>query len=717
MKNTHFHHCLMAALATLSIVAHAENQPQQAVDSAQNKVPEYNLKTVTIIGNRINNIDNTLPNVDVINPNKLRNPAVSNLKNAVAQNPAVAVSSSAGSGQASQLFIRGLGQNYTELTLDGQEMPSFFAFGPYTSGGRDFIETDTIKQVDIIKGLVSPKQKTGALAGTVNMESYSPSDFVDADKPYHFAIKPGYTSKNRGFSTTLTAAGYSTKGIDGMLMYTHRRYHELENQGDDATRTRRNHQDLTSHNILAKGGYHFGQGNVSLTLEHFERDYTTNARYPNPKRPSKATQQPTKRDRLALKTELVQVAGLDKLKAEISTNHFHQVTVDYGTTTHKQTDFGMRVDGEKSLHLGTMTNNLLFGASFGRTDYDYVFTTGRNKDGSNAYGRYLPLTTKNKFIAYFKDNMVFGNGFNISPGLRIEHHRFSATVDDLYRTNPALTAQAGYIPNGHTTSISPSINAAMPFGNYFKVFASYAHGEKQPDAANIGGFDHGFGYIIPNPNLKVEKSHNYELGMSYVLPEQFEAKLTTFYSQFKDFIDYQNDGTFGTFMGRPKRILRPFNITKVKTYGAELELGYHFNEQWYAHAALAWMKGQVGDSQSHDVVLNQAYPKKAILGVNYNHHNRFGGEINWTLVGKGQKPEDPTKNFQTPGYGVLDLTGWWRPVKNLSFNAGIYNVLDKKYWLSSDVNGLRLSSRGKAVNFDRYTEPGRNYAVSLQYQF
>ena len=39
----------------------------------------------------------------------------------------------------------------------------------------------------------------------------------------------------------------------------------------------------------------------------------------------------------------------------------------------------------------------------------------------------------------------------------------------------------------------------------------------------------------------------------------------------------------------------------------------------------------------------------------------------------------PNADFQAPGYGVMDLMGYWRPeaVKGLQLQAGVYNLFDK----------------------------------------
>lgn len=703
MNHTYFYRCVLTAIALTTVSWQAYSQQTTA------EVQAPALQPVTIMGNTINEIDNTLPNVDVVNLNVLRNPSVNDLRGAVNKNPAVEINSSAG-GNAQQLRIRGFGQNYTELTLDGEQMPVFYNFGPYTSGGRDFVETDTLKQIDIIKGLHSPKQDNGALAGSVNLQTYDPQDFVDGEHPFYFSVKPEYTGKNNGFGAGIVTAA-AKDNLSAMLMYNQRRYHDLKNKGSDATKTLRDKQNIRQQNVLIKGEMNVDNRlDVLLTGEYFNRKQEVFPRY-NPK--SKAYTEPTKRSRIAGEAHFTDLGWLDRADLHASMRHYDQTTKIFGTGYYRQNNAGMRFDGEKTLDSGNMQHRLLFGAAIGNDKFDYSLS------GKQGTLRYLPLTTRRTLTTYVKDQMTFSGGLSVSPGVRLEHRKLSATLDDAYRRNPALPAQGGYVPHGSNTAVSPSLNVVMPLNDTMRLYGSYSRGIKQADDNNISSFDHGFGFIIPNPDLKTEKSHNYELGFSYVQPEQLEFKLTGFYNRFRDFIKYERDGVFGvTAQGTPKMIMRPFNVNKAKTYGVEVEAGYDITPQLYSHAALSWMRGRIGDEASHGVTLSQAYPQKAILGLSYKENEQWGGTVDWTVVGKGQKPDNPVKQFRTPGYGVVDVTAWWKPVKNFTLTAGVYNLTDKKYWLSADANGLnQVNRQGQRQSMDIYTQPGRNIAVNFRYEF
>ena len=68
--------------------------------------------------------------------------------------------------------------------------------------------------------------------------------------------------------------------------------------------------------------------------------------------------------------------------------------------------------------------------------------------------------------------------------------------------------------------------------------------------------------------------------------------------------------------------------------------------------------------------------------------------------------------FATPGYGLVDLTAYYKPHKDVTINAGVFNIADKQYWVWDDVRHTTASDPG----LNRYTQPGRNYSVSVKWE-
>lgn len=69
---------------------------------------------------------------------------------------------------------------------------------------------------------------------------------------------------------------------------------------------------------------------------------------------------------------------------------------------------------------------------------------------------------------------------------------------------------------------------------------------------------------------------------------------------------------------------------------------------------------------------------------------------------------------------TFDIFGNVKLSKGLSLQAGIYNLTDEKYLPWENIRpfasvGINQMIAGNGIN--RYTAPGRNYALSLNYEF
>ncbi len=538
------------------------------------------------------------------------------------------------------------------------------------------------------------------------MQTYSPSDFVDSENPYYFSLKTGYTSKNDGLGGSLTSA-FSTSSFDGLAIYSYRNYHELDNFGKKSEGTLRDKEDAKQQNVLLKGEMEIGAGRLLMTGEHFDLDQDI----------VKGTETATKRDRLSATVELNDVLNLDSFEAKVFGSRYAQDQDGRVNNDIEQSRLGISFDAAKTIG-ESIEHKLMFGGGFSTYNIDWLLSSNKQLFGFKGNkGRYLPETKTKETKFYLQDEIEFSNGFTLTPAVRVEHKEYNASVDDAYNGNVGLVAQKGYVPNGSYTAVLPSLRMAMPISDKSEVFASYAKGSKSADSSNMGSFAHptkgGVFYIMPNHDLKNETSNNFELGYSYVEDDKFDFKINAFHSKFKNLIKYS--------MGRDSdgnSIARPANVDKQKVYGVELEANVAINDNFSAHTGFSWMKGSVGSKESHGVPLTSSTPTTAVLGLNYHSDDAWGASLDWKVVGKGEKKtlsgtskRDPAY-FRTPGYGVVDMTAWWQPTKGMTLSGGVYNVLDKKYWLNADVNGFPAKSIS-----DKDTQPGRNFAVNFKYEF
>ena len=727
--------CALSALFSQHYLYAADVQPAQQVELAPVLVTaDRNAQT----------LDKAAPNVSVIGRKTLNQASAQNLDDMVLYEPGVSVPSDNNRRGHAGINIRGIDGNRILMMVDGVRIPESYAGGGSNGAisGRDMVESDTLKQVDIVKGPYSALYGSDALGGVVNMVTLSPSDFVDAGKRGHFGLKHGYRSRDRSHGVTATVAGFH-ENAEGLLMLTRRQGHETENMGSDTSystaRTATNPQKNNAYNILAKGNI----GNERHRLETLYEQYyhandtvLANGLGSQSRGPvTIATSESNARDRIRRQRieagyrytgegrlkEANLTAYQQKLRTEddaVDASITRMGTRQLGNST-RYSDYGFNqtirgLNGRSVWEFdGAVKQTVVAGAEYKHTE------TARPRDsltvdnltgavskvyaGSTYPNKTFPDSKRKTFSVYAQDSLTFGNGIVLTPALRYEKDKLNTSTDQAYlNANPSGTAT-----RFSDSAFTPSLRLSVPMGEQFTSFATYSQGFRTPpfDSATMAFANTTYGYaVIPNANLKSERSNSFELGMKFK-NERTRAQVTAFYNRYRNFIDRTEVGT-ASIGGRPIIQYQYQNLDHVKTYGAEASAAYKFLPGWQVSGSIAWMRGK----QQDGTPLDSAYPLNGVLGVDYAQE-KWGVDtkLRWS---KKHSRVSSDSVFQAPGYGVWDVGAWYKPSKNVEIGANIYNIGNKKYWQHADVAGMSRSSV-----MDLYTETGRNFAARVQLKF
>ena len=708
-------------------------------------VSQNDLDTVVVTADRnAQTLDKAAPNVSVITRKILDRAAAANLDDIALYEPGVGVASDNNRRGHAGFNIRGIGGNRILMMVDGVRVPEAYEGGG-TNGavsGRDMVEADTLRQVDIVKGPYSALYGSDALGGVVNMVTYSPRDFVDAEKRGYFGLKYGYRSRDRSHGVTATAAGFH-ENAEGLLMLTRRHGHETENMGKDKSystaRTASNPQNNSAYNILAKGSV----GNESHRFETlYERFYRKNdtvlanglgtASY-GPVTTRTTSSEAHDRIRRQRIEAGYRYTGEGRLK-EANVTLYQQkmrneddavdssTTVRMGTasssTRYSDYGFNQTIRGLTTRGVwafdGAVKQTVVAGAEYKHTktarprdSLTVNHTTGTVSKiyaGSLFPNKTFPDSTRKTFSLYVQDSLTFNNGIVLTPALRYEKDKLSTTVDDAYRNANPNSAD---MPEFSDSAVTPSLRLSVPLGDKFTGFATYSQGFRTPpfDSATMAFANTTYGYaIVPNANLKSERSNSFELGMKFK-GERAKAQVTAFYNRYKNFIGQTQIGT-AIIGGRPILQYQYQNLDRVRTYGLEAAAAYTFADHWQANGSIAWMRGKQADGSP----LDSAHPLNGVIGIDYAQEKWGAGtKLRWAAKQNRVSSDDV---FKTPGYGVWDVGAWYKPVKNVELSATVYNLGNKKYWQHADVAGLKSS----AFN-DLYTDSGRNIAAGVHIKF
>ncbi|WP_442514224.1 TonB-dependent receptor [Pseudomonas promysalinigenes] len=692
---------------------------------------------------------------------------VNTIQELVRYEPGVSV---AGTGQRSGLNgynIRGIDGERILTQVDGVSIPDSFFYGPYAQTQRNYVDPEIVKRVEILRGPASVLYGSNAIGGAVSYFTLDPQDIIKPGKDLGARLKTGYSSTDDSWLTSATVAGRSGD-FDGLLHLSQRNGHESESYGGHGGtglgRTQANPEDVRTTNVLAKLGWNYADdARLGLTYERYkdDRDQNILSAVGGPftngtglgMYKSRQGNDTITRERFGinhafsldsvladhLKWSLdYQVAKTDQHNEEVYFP-FSRTVLRTRDTTYKDRQWVFDAQLDKAFSIGASDHLLTYGTTLkheqvtgARSGTGTCLAVGGacrsigqvSTSDAQALVSDFPDPTVNTYSLFVQDEIRW-NDWTFLPGARYDYTRMQPKFTEQFLrgiqgsgTAPASLDDA----DKKWHRVSPKFGMTYAFNDHYTWYGQYAEGFRTPTAKSMyGRFENPtLGYSVQgNPGLEPEKSKSYETG----LRGNFDAgnfDVAVFYNKYRDFIDedaVQSANLETTFQAN--------NIKRATIKGAEVKGRVnldHFGapQGLYTQGSIAYAHGRNDDNGQP---LNSVNPLTGVFGLGYEQAN-YGGLLSWTLVKRKTRVDDTTffapdgqsSQFRTPGYGVLDLSGFYKVTDDVTVNAGLYNLTDKKYWQWDSVRGY--DGQGEAgvtqpANLDRLTMPGRNFAINV----
>ena len=697
---------------------------------------------------------------------------VNNIKDLVRYEPGVSV---AGTGQRSGLNgynIRGIDGERVLTQVDGVSIPDSFFYGPYAQTQRNYVDPEIVKRVEILRGPASVLYGSNAIGGAVSYFTLDPDDIIKPGQDVGARLKTGYSSADESWLTSATVAGRQGD-FDGLLHLSQRNGHETESYGNDSgtglDRTKANPQDVRTTNVLAKLGWNYADdARFGFTYEKYKDDRDQNILSavggpftPNPLNfyQSRGANDTVTRERFGINHEFglnslfadnmkwslnYQIAKTDQHTEELYVPFVRQV-LRTRDTTYKNRQWVFDAQLDKAFSIGDTQHQLTYGTTLkqekvtgSRSGTGTCVAIGlgcpavgadRPTDGQELVSDF-PDPTVNTYSLFAQDEIRW-NQWTFLPGLRYDYTQLTPHMTDEYLRGlqGSSVGPAVRVDDAEKTwhRVSPKFGVTYAFNDNYTWYGQYAEGFRTPTAkALYGRFENAAqGYAVePNPGLEPEKSKSYETG----LRGNFDAgsfDVAVFYNKYRDFINedaVQSANLENTFQAN--------NIKHATIKGAEVKGRLNLDrfgapEGLYSIGSIAYAYGRNDDDGQP---LNSVNPLTGVFGLGYEQVD-YGTQLSWTLVKRKNRvddtrffaPDGTSSRFRTPGYGVLDLTGFYKITDDITVNGGLYNLTDKKYWQWDDVrkyasvgaDGQSEAAVTQPANLDRLTAPGRNFAINL----
>ena len=724
------------------------------------------LQQVTISATRQEQDVNSVPStISVHDRQELDRQNVNTIKELVRYEPGVSVGGTGQRGGVSGYNIRGIDGDRILTQVDGVEIPDSFFNGPYAKTQRNYVDPEIVKRVEILRGPASVLYGSNAIGGAVSYFTLDPDDIIKPGQDVGARLKTGYSSADRSWLKSGTVAGRAGD-FDGLLHLSQRDGHETESYGNHGgtglSRTAANPEDVKTTNVLAKAGWNYNDDDrLAFTYEKFKNRIDANEKSAvggpfNQGQPlgmyrSRTGTDTVSRERFGLENSMVVdsvVADNLKLSLNYQTAKTDQNTLeDYfpftrnvlrsRNTTYEEKQWVLDAQADKAFQIADTDHLLTYGATVknqkvtgSRSGSGVCLAVGRGCTavGANSPSDYLvkssdfPDPTINTYSLFAQDEISW-NDWTFMPGLRYDYTKLTPHITQEF-LNTVAAADKSSVSDKEKVwhRLSPKFGLTYALSEEYTWYGQYAEGFRTPSAkALYGRFTNlGEGYSVePNPDLEPEKSKSFETG----LRGTFDAgsfDVAVFYNKYRDFINED-----AITPGYDELTFQSNNIKHATIKGAEIKGRLNLDAFGAPHGlynigSVAYAHGRNEDTGEP---INSVNPLKAVLGLGYEQEN-YGALVSWTLVKRKDQvddsnffsPDGTSTQFKSPGYGVIDLSGFYKVTRDVTVNAGLYNLTDKKYWNWDDVRGY--DSVGEAgvinpANMDRLTAPGRNFAINL----
>jgi hemoglobin/transferrin/lactoferrin receptor protein len=721
----------------------------------------HELERVQVTATRSERAIAEVPNtVDVIERERMDELLVRDLKDLFRYEPGITVGSSFGRFGLGDIRIRGLGGNRVRIQTDGIPVSDAFSIGSFSNANRNFVDLDTLKRVEVVRGATSSLYGSDALGGTVSFITKDPADYLQAGKDAYFGFKLGYDGSWDGLFGGATAA-FGGERWSGLVAVSHRQGKETENQGEiggaGSTRTKPNPQDRDGRSLLAKLVFAPGEHQrFRLTVEGNEDNADTDLLTSQGRQAltgafndSVIAEDQQTRARVSFTHEMdaVDAGFADSLDWQVyrqdseTTQYTREIRSGLAPPTLRdmrerefnfdQRMYGLQANFRKGFATGGVQHELAYGLDLARTE------TRQKRNGLRTFlvtgvvtpvmlpdifpVRDFPISETTTAALYVQDEMSFADGkLRLVPAIRVDHYKLEPDVDNIFaEDNPGVA-----VSDISETSVSPKLGAVWHFSEDWSLFGGYSRGFRSPpyNDVNIGFTNVQFGYTaIANPDLKPETSNGLEAGLRFS-GDAVYASVSAYHNRYQDFIESMR---FIGFNDDGLMVYQSQNIAEAKIYGVELKAGVDLGalsegwQGWSLRGAAAWSRGEGKGPEEVEVApnvfeerivtrnLDSVDPLTATLGVAYQRE-AWGAELAGRFVQRKDRVSDPSY-YRQAGYGVLDLYAHWEFAPGARFNVGIFNLADRKYSEAGDVPVVS----GASATLDRYTSPGRNLSASL----
>ncbi|HHF3799642.1 TPA: TonB-dependent hemoglobin/transferrin/lactoferrin family receptor, partial [Haemophilus influenzae] len=280
--------------------------------------------------------------------------------------------------------------------------------------------------------------------------------------------------------------------------------------------------------------------------------------------------------------------------------------------------------------------------------------------------------------------------------------------------------------------------------SFLRLQLKYSKGFRAPTSDEMYfTFKHPDFTILPNTNLKPEIAKTKEIAFTLHNDDWGFISTSLFKTNYRDFIDlvYKGKREFKLVSGGDTL---PFSLYQNINRDSAVVKGIEINSKVFLGKMAKFMDGfnlsykytyQKGRMDGN-IPMNAIQPKTMVYGLGYDHPSQKFGfnfytthvatknpEDTYNMFYKEEGKKDSTIKWRSKSYTTIDLLGYIKPIKNLTIRAGVYNLTNRKYITWDSARSIRSFGTSNVIDqktgqgINRFYAPGRNYKMSVQFEF
>ena len=381
----------------------------------------------------------------------------------------------------------------------------------------------------------------------------------------------------------------------------------------------------------------------------------------------------------------------------------------------------------------------------------------------------LPIKTKEKSV-YLFDNVVITDYLSFDLGYRYDNIHYQPKYkhgvtpklpDDIVKElfiplkngrnsdddvkknvqqNIDYIAKQNKKYKAHSYSFASTIDPT----SFLRLQLKYSKGFRAPTSDEMYfTFKHPDFTILPNTNLKPEIAKTKEIAFTLHNDDWGFISTSLFKTNYKNFIDliFKGKKDYKLVSGGdtlPFYLYQNINRDSAVVKGIEINskvfLGKmaKFMDGFNLSYKYTYQKGRMNGN----IPMNAIQPKTMVYGLGYDHPSQKFGfnfytthvatknpEDTYNMFYKEEGKTDSTIKWRSKSYTILDLIGYVQPIKNLTIRAGVYNLTNRKYITWDSARSIRSFGTSNVIEqttglgINRFYAPGRNYKMSVQFEF